>query len=399
VIPLAPSVWRYSGNRWTKWLDSKDLKLFEDMGKKLTLSDYEEFRLEETRKEWLGHGLSTEPIDRDRATSIIRDIYVLLGRKKPDAILFFRSPKETLSALADYSKTRGKLRGQPIAHDLRMHIGKPIQQRLEQRLRKHIGIKLLNHLDSQLLKPLSLDLDTKLKRRLASQLDRQLWQQSSEGPWWDFSHDQYFAGQHYCAWEALFTYCSELGVPYKETDRLVLNAWVEQAKNLHWWFPYENICLASERHICVHKDGAGELHKEDGPAFAYSDGWKGWFWHGTSVSQKLIEAPETLTPQEIMGERNSEIQRVMLDRFGMENFLSASGAVLVHSHERGDLFSIETDDDEDYIKIVKVTCPSTGNRYFLRVPPHMERADDAVAWTFGFEIPADIKRYKPIVET
>jgi hypothetical protein len=87
----------------------------------------------------------------------------------------------------------------------------------------------------------------------------------------------------------------------------------------------------------------------------------------------------------------------MIERVGMERFISEAGAKKIHSHEMGDLFSIELPGDPDqHLRAVRVTDPSTGRIYFLRVPPSIRRADDAVAWTFGFETAGE---YRPIAET
>jgi hypothetical protein len=47
------------------------------------------------------------------------------------------------------------------------------------------------------------------------------------------------------------------------------------------------------------------------------------------------------------------------------------------------------------IMLLKVKCPSTGAYYVLRVPPTMERCQQALAWTF--DMPE--KAYKLEMET
>ena len=87
----------------------------------------------------------------------------------------------------------------------------------------------------------------------------------------------------------------------------------------------------------------------------------------------------------------------MIERIGMERFIQESGVREVHRHERGVLFECPLPDDPELsLKVVKVICPSTGRNYFLRVPPTIARADDAVAWTFGFDL---AKECKPVMET
>lgn len=81
----------------------------------------------------------------------------------------------------------------------------------------------------------------------------------------------------------------------------------------------------------------------------------------------------------------------------IERFVRESGATRVHEHEMGLLFEISLPGDPDSVlKAVQVQCPSTGRLYFLRVPPSIDRADDAVASTFGFDT---AKRYQPLAES
>ena len=139
------------------------------------------------------------------------------------------------------------------------------------------------------------------------------------------------------------------------------------------------------------------MHCENGPALQYPDKWGIWAWHGVRVSQRIIEEPESVKAKDILAEQNAEIRRVMVERVGMERFLHEAAASSIHHHEMGELYSIDLPGDpEGVLRAVKVKDPSTGRIYFLRVPPSIGRADDAVAWTFGFET---AKQYSPVSET
>lgn len=59
------------------------------------------------------------------------------------------------------------------------------------------------------------------------------------------------------------------------------------------------------------------------------------------------------------------------------------------------LYRIDWRDDEPIVA-VKVQCPSTGQIYFLRVPPAIKTCRAAVAWTFGFD---KVSTYQPLLET
>ena len=59
---------------------------------------------------------------------------------------------------------------------------------------------------------------------------------------------------------------------------------------------------------------------------------------------------------------------------------------------RGELISIDLGDDPERVAhYVHVQDSSTERQYYLRVPPTITSADEAVAWTFGM----DAQEYQP----
>jgi hypothetical protein len=123
------------------------------------------------------------------------------------------------------------------------------------------------------------------------------------------------------------------------------------------------------------------------------------FWRGIRVPYRVVFEPATITLHQIVTERNQELRRVLLERMGLERFVQLSHAqVLDRDEDPGglrQLLRIRFEDEEDIVCVV-VHCPSTGHRYVLRVPPHMRSCREAIAWTAGYENPAD---YQPLVET
>lgn len=59
------------------------------------------------------------------------------------------------------------------------------------------------------------------------------------------------------------------------------------------------------------------------------------------------------------------------------------------------LLRVELQDDEPLV-VLAVSCPSTGHRYTLRVPPDAKSCRHATAWIAGFDNPDD---YAPNKET
>jgi hypothetical protein len=143
----------------------------------------------------------------------------------------------------------------------------------------------------------------------------------------------------------------------------------------------------------------GQLHCENGPAVSWANGARYFFWRGVRVPEKVVVAPDQLTGAEILAERNLEVQRVMLERFGHDRLILDTGAAPVHVDEFGVLYRIRLSRRQT-ITLVHVTNATpepdgTRRRYFLRVPPDMRTAHEAVAWTFGLG-PED---YRPARES
>jgi hypothetical protein len=122
-------------------------------------------------------------------------------------------------------------------------------------------------------------------------------------------------------------------------------------------------------------------------------------WRGVPVDERVAFRPETITVAEVLAERNAELRRVLLERFGFERFMREAGAdILDRDRDAGgerQLLRLKLEGDEDLV-CVSVSCPSTGRRYLLRVPPTTRTCREGVAWTAGF---SDPDRYRPLVET
>ena len=122
-------------------------------------------------------------------------------------------------------------------------------------------------------------------------------------------------------------------------------------------------------------------------------------WKGVLVPEKVIFAPETMTAAEILAEPNAEVRRVMLDRFGLERFLAGCNSTVRDEDQdpggQRQLIAVDLPGDEALVCVI-ILCPSTGRRYMVRVPPATQTCHEAIAWTAGFDNPAD---YAPVQET
>ncbi len=164
------------------------------------------------------------------------------------------------------------------------------------------------------------------------------------------------------------------------------------------FFTKDEICVCQIPSV-VAVDDRRRLHCENGLAFAWLDDIREYYVHGVHVPEYVIERPIEITTKLIDEEPNAEVRRVMIDRYGADRYLVDSNAQEIARDDFGILFRKVIPDDEDLVmvKVVNSTPEPDGSLkdYFLRVPPTMKTAREAVAWTF--DVPA--ARYTPALQT
>jgi hypothetical protein len=163
--------------------------------------------------------------------------------------------------------------------------------------------------------------------------------------------------------------------------------------------PFGEIIFVSKPPLSYELDEERRFHSLEAPALRYDDGFSLFSIHGVTVHERTVMAPETLTVSEIESEINLEMRRVMMDQFGIGRYLDESHAEILHEDQYGTLFRRRMAGDEPLVMVrVRNSTPEPDGsfkHYFLRVPPFMRTAKEAVAWTFNFE--AD--QYQPEEET
>jgi len=161
----------------------------------------------------------------------------------------------------------------------------------------------------------------------------------------------------------------------------------------------KGLCVVSERPQHLALDEQNRVHDENGAAIVFADGFSLYSWRGVTVPGHAILRPKALTVKRIQGERNSATRRALIDIYGNTKFLIDSGATKVHEDDFGVLYRQPLQGDEALVmvKVINSTPEPDGTYkdYFIRVPPNIETAHEAVAWTFS----VDAGRYKPVRQT
>jgi hypothetical protein len=161
-----------------------------------------------------------------------------------------------------------------------------------------------------------------------------------------------------------------------------------------YWLGKDTAVLVRRPNVLV-RDGVGRLHCATGKCIAYADDWGVYAWHGVRVPEQVIMDPHGLTRDDFLSEPNVEVRRVIQERMG-QRFLPELGGMVIDSGPHGKLYEVALPGDPERIACyVQVQDVSTKRQYFLRVPPWMETAAEAVAWSFQ----VGVEDYDPAQET
>jgi len=142
-------------------------------------------------------------------------------------------------------------------------------------------------------------------------------------------------------------------------------------------------------------DEKKRLHCEDGCAIEWNPKEKSWWFHGVKVTQKIVETPEKLTKNDWIKETNLEVRRIIQERMG-ERFVKELKGKKIHKGAYGELLEIDLPNDPDKVaRYAHVKDTSTKREYYLRVPPTIADADEAIGWSFE----ETKETYKPVQQS
>jgi len=198
---------------------------------------------------------------------------------------------------------------------------------------------------------------------------------------------------------------------------------VSQAEHVSMMSIWPAVAI-SDRPAELHLDARQRPHRLDGPAILYRDGWAIYAIHGIAVPREVIEQPSSITVRHIDEEKNVEVRRVLIERYGLDRYMKDSQAELLHRDATGLLYRKQVTGDEPItmVRVLNSTPEPEGTlsrdealvtfgeaaraalhtpagarfkEYMIRVPPNMTTAHEAVAWTFSLTG----EEYHPALET
>jgi hypothetical protein len=418
--------------------------------------------LEQVRDNWRSYGLATGPTDRAACQAAIVEAYKAVGMQAPRIFIWLKSPWQANTAAkliesnidwpfslstAQYdtweAAWKGALKQVEAARgpELWQAERKRIRQEAEKKVMDKHGFLLDTHVKDEFAlgmgisiwrymrtiagKPvysrireqaegavkaaiagkLSSVVEEQIYHELVQPVHQQVWSYVAEPlkqqvpamagvlagvQKWECGY-----GQHDAGWLSYYYFIKTLGIGGTEP----LEGLFKMAQSGFWWWPFENVCVLSDRPLTLARDNRNRLHHETDMCMRFGDGWGLYAWRGVLVPPYVVLLPEPLTFDLIESERNAEVRRVLIERYGLDNYLREGKVLRLHEDQCGILYRMNLPGDEPILVVrVQNSTPEpdgTIKEYFLRVPPTMQRARQAVAWTFGLSE----EEYHPLTET
>jgi hypothetical protein len=399
------------------------------------------------RDEWIKIGLSTERVDKDRATAAIKALYAAAGEAEP-VVMHFDSPMQCIMAINFFrhfkagAEERANLGdnlrdnlGANLWDNLRDNLGANLWANLGDNLRDNLGANLWDNLRDNLGANLWANLGDNLRDNLGANLRANLWANLGANLWanlgdnlwanlganlranlranlganlranlgdnlwanlganlWanlgakkiDFVDTYFWAGQD-APWIAFYQFGQKIGVPYGKQAHL--DAYVEFSKSCGWMYAYKGVAFVSDRPTIIAKDDETRLHSETGPSIAFADGYEMYSWHGTNIPGEWIKDKSSITAKIALTWENIEQRRVACEIVGWAKILRELDAKVIDADGDpliGTLVEVRLPDLDVPARFCRVQC-GTGREFAIGVPPEIETAMAAQAWMVGLQ--------------
>lgn len=274
----------------------------------------------------------------------------------------------------------------PVGRRISERVVAPVEKRIHDDLWRNIARPMTAHIGDSVLSGLAVGLDTSLSENVWACVKGNVFAGVSASVWGmvsrriDISKFASLRTTQSIYQFAVYYFLDMYDVPSGLKTLFRFNNMVAG-----YWLNTDAAFVVRKPHS-ITRDEQGRLHNSSGLCVEFPDGWGLYYWHGTRANEKIILQPETLTRADFLNENNLEVRRIIQERMG-ERFVAELGGKIIDSEPmRGILYEVELPNDpEGVAHYVKVKDASTSREYYLRVPPTVQTAQEAVAWTFELE--------------
>jgi hypothetical protein len=340
--------------------------------------------MEEYYQESLKAGLRTAPLDRGRATELIKELYREMGKGVP-SIVFSCSPLDCLSGIVGQSAIHGinkmietggrgsfedeldfetlqkrekqkiTIGGRDPYETASFNIRMAVERAIDRKIKDHIRSRLYNRLESAVFSQF-----TNLMEPLTTQANY----------WW--------FGNNYCNWAAYYGFYHDV-FGFKPLNEKLFHVLKAVTVDLHWFLPFDDLCVISDfpEEICLNM---GRFHKDGGPAVRYRDGFSAWALNGVRVTRKIAETPaEDLDSHMILRPMNNDVRREIVRKIGIERICRDFKAKTIDREGNYELLLLDVA-RWSRLPYLKMINPSIGVYHIEGVPPDITSVKQALVW-------------------
>jgi hypothetical protein len=128
---------------------------------------------------------------------------------------------------------------------------------------------------------------------------------------------------------------------------------------------------------------SGRLHRDGGPALAYSDGFALWRLNGVAVPDWLAATPAgAIDPRRLPAIPNAEVRREFIRKVGLARILRALGARVISSSGLYELLELDLGDGRRR-PYLKMRNPSVDTVHIEGVHPRCQTVQEALNYRNG----------------
>lgn len=294
--------------------------------------------IDDWSKRWIGIGLSTEPVDFDRAIKAALRVYDIFGVRRPQEIICTPSPYKAIHSLCKTLLKRGKDENSlKLARRIRMDVSKQIDLESKEAIQiwQAIGRQVYGQVGSHIQNEINLIVKTCYEITL-----------NKNNNIIDIIFDERM-GAFLAGWGAYISLLRDvLGWYEPALEKFAIDE--ELICSCGWGWINKDILIMSNRPKVINLDTEGRLHSETGPSIKYRDGWSLYHWHGISVPAHWIEQRDRLKISEVLQTQNVEQRAAGSAIIGWKNMISQS-----HYQYR----IIDGNPDSDIGALIELTIP------------------------------------------
>ena len=307
------------------------------------------------RDKWISIGLSTEPTNKERATSVVPSFYAAGGLPPPKIVMFATSPFAAMKIISVLSNDKfwssvSKLTKNP----------------------DDVVAAVAAIVNNEPVPMMSEKLDAAVRSGV----------QNTPTTW----NGNFSGGNLWAGWQGFYEFFDkELGIKGLE----IIRPTCALSQDVGWIFPYENLCLMVQKPTEIHLNAGGRLHNEHGMAIKWSDGKGIYSLNGVQVPAWSMETPkDNIQPEKILGLASTEQRMALMKYIGLAKFLKDLKAEVIDENNGDKLYYIIVE-GQKIGPYLYLKCPSSG-REFLEgcgdpdknefIDPTIKTCEEAHKW-------------------